>query len=81
MPIALFVGTASSVALILTITAWLFQTLSTAVEIPPLAFDLDVRLVHAPALTVRALLHVTESSLQFRRELLDPVVDVHVINS
>jgi hypothetical protein len=50
------------------------------VEVFPLALDFDRRFIHAPALADRALLHVTESSRQLRRELLDPAVDVSMIN-
>jgi hypothetical protein len=43
-----------------------------AVEVFPLALDLDVSLVHPPTLADRALLAVSEIGLQLRSELLDP---------
>jgi hypothetical protein len=51
-----------------------------AVEIRPLAFDLDVRLVHPPTRADRALLNFAESSLQLRREFLNPTIDTRVVD-
>jgi len=50
------------------------------VKILPLAFDLDVRFVHPPTVAYRALLPFPESRFQLRSELLDPAVDVRMID-
>jgi hypothetical protein len=50
------------------------------VQACPLPFDLDVRFVHPPVLADRALLPLPENRLRLRRELLDPAVDVGMIN-
>jgi hypothetical protein len=51
-----------------------------AVEVFPLAFDLDVRLIHPPALADQALSPFPESGLPFQRELLNSAVDVRIID-
>ena len=54
--------------------------IDSAVEVFPLTLDLDVRFVRPPALADRPLLAFAESGSQFRRELMDPAVDVRVID-
>jgi hypothetical protein len=51
-----------------------------AVEISPLALDLDVRLVHPPALAYRALVTFPECGFQLRREFLSPAADVGMVD-
>ena len=46
----------------------------------PLAPDLDVCLVHSPTLAHRAFLAFPKGRLQLRRELLDPAVNVGMVN-
>ena len=45
-----------------------------------MALDLDVRLVHPPTLAYRALLAFPKGCLQLRRELLEPAVNIGMIN-
>ena len=51
-----------------------------AVEVLPLAPDLDVRLVHSPALANWAFLLISERRLQLRCELLDPTIDARMVD-
>ncbi len=51
-----------------------------AVEISPLAFDFDVRLVNPPARADWALVAFPENRLQLWREFLNPAVDVGMID-
>jgi hypothetical protein len=50
------------------------------VQVFPLTFDLDVRLIHSPALTDRALVAFPKGCLQLRCELLNPAVDCGMVN-
>jgi hypothetical protein len=50
------------------------------VKILPLTIDLDIRLVHPPALADLIFLAVSKSGLQFRYEFLDPAVEIRMIN-
>ena len=43
-------------------------------------YDFNVRLVHPPTPAHRAFLVFSKECLQLRRELLDPAVNVGVIN-
>lgn len=45
-----------------------------------MALDLDVRFIHPPTLTHRALLPCAESRFQLRRELLYPAVNAGMIH-
>jgi hypothetical protein len=58
----------------------LASLVDSTVEIHPLALDLDVRLVCSPAHADQALVAFAESSLEFRRELLNPAVNAGMIN-
>jgi len=56
------------------------STVDGAAKVLPLAFDLDVRLVHRPAAAYWTLLPFPESSIQLGRELLNPAVDVRMLD-
>jgi hypothetical protein len=51
-----------------------------ALEILPLALDLDVRLVHSPTLALWTFLAFPKGCLQLWREFLDPAVNVGMVN-
>src|SRR5512142_1664642 len=50
------------------------------VKISPLAFELDIRFVHLPTPSHRSLLAFPKGGLQRWRELLDPAIDIGMIN-
>ncbi len=54
--------------------------IDSAVGIAPLPPDLDVRFVRSPARSDWAFLAFSGGSLEFRRELLNPAVNVGMIN-
>src|SRR5215210_4429289 len=50
------------------------------IQVLPLTFDLDIGFVHPPTAAHGALLAVPKGRLQERRKLLDPAVDVRMID-